>query len=123
LYYFAGRKKDRIRRRGENISAWEIERAVSTCPGVEECAVIGVPSELAEDEIKVFVRPAAGVQVDPLDVIRWCEERLAYFQVPRYVAFVEAFTKTPSERIRKDELPRSVESCWDLEQSGYELRR
>ena len=65
----------------------------------------------------------AGVQVDALDVIRWCEARLAYFQVPRYVAFVDAFPKTPSERIRKDELPRSVESCWDLEQSGYQLRR
>ena len=123
FYYFAGRMKDRIRRRGENVSAWEIERAVSTCPGVEECAVIGVPSELAEDEIKVFVRAAAGVQVDPLDVIRWCEERLAYFQVPRYIDFIEAFPKTPSERIRKDELPRSVEGCWDLERSGYQLHR
>ena len=58
FYYFGGRKKDRIRRRGENVSAWEIERAVSAYPGVEECAVIGVPSELAEDEIKVFVRAA-----------------------------------------------------------------
>ena len=123
FFYFVGRRKDRIRRRGENVSAWEIERAVSTCPGVEECAVIGIPSELADDEIKLFVRPAASATVDPLDVIRWCEARLAYFQVPRYVAFVDAFPKTPSERIRKDELPRSVDGCWDLEQSGYALRR
>ncbi len=123
FYYFAGRKKDRIRRRGENVSAWEVERAVNACPGVEESAVIGVPSELGEDDIKVFVRPAAAGEVDPLDLIRWCEERLAYFQVPRYVAFVEEFPKTPSERIRKEELPRSVEGCWDLQQSGQGLRR
>jgi carnitine-CoA ligase len=123
FFYFAGRRKDRIRRRGENVSAWEIERAVSSCPGVEECAVIGIASELADDEIKLFVRPAAGTTVGPLDVIRWCEARLAYFQVPRYVAFIDAFPKTPSERIRKDELPRSVDGCWDLEQSGHRLRR
>ena len=122
FYYFAGRKKDRIRRRGENVSAWEIERVVSACPGVEECAVIGVPSDLGEDDIKVLVRRAQDRPLDALDVIRWCEERLAYFQVPRYVAFVEEFPKTPSERIRKEELPRSAEGCWDLEQSGYRLR-
>jgi len=123
FFYFAGRRKDRIRRRGENVSAWEIERAVSSCPGVEECAVIGIRSELADDEIKLFVRPAAGATVDPLDVIRWCDGRLAYFQVPRFVAFIDQFPKTPSERIRKDELPRSVDGCWDLEQSGHRLRR
>jgi crotonobetaine/carnitine-CoA ligase len=95
---------------------------VSACPGVEECAVIGVPSDLGEDDVKVFVRRAQDRPLDPLDVIRWCEERLAYFQVPRYVAFVEEFPKTPSERIRKEELSRSAEGCWDLEQSGYRRR-
>jgi crotonobetaine/carnitine-CoA ligase len=123
FFYFAGRRKDRIRRRGENVSAWEIERAVSACPGVEECAVIGVPSDLGEDEIKVFVRRATDRPLAPLDVIRWCDERLAYFQVPRFVAFVDEFPKTPSERIRKDELSHSVDGCWDLAQSGYRLCR
>jgi crotonobetaine/carnitine-CoA ligase len=117
FYYFAGRQKERIRRRAENVSAWEIERVMSACPGVEECAVIGVPSDLGEDDIKVFVRRIEGRSLAPLDVIRWCEERLAYFQVPRYVAFVDEFPKTPSERIRKDELPRSVDDCWDREAS------
>jgi carnitine-CoA ligase len=123
FYYFAGRKKDAIRRRGENVSAWEIERVASACPGVEECAAIGVPSDLGEDDIKLFVRRAEGRSLAPLDLIRWCEERLAYFQVPRYIAFVDDLPKTPSERVRKDELSRSVEGCWDLEQSGYRLRR
>jgi len=121
LYYFTGRKKDSIRRRGENVSAWEVERALSACPGVEECAVLGVPSELGEDDIKVFVR--ASRPLEPGEVIRWCEQRLAYFQVPRYVAFVDSFPKTPSERIRKDELSRSVEDCWDAERATGRARR
>jgi crotonobetaine/carnitine-CoA ligase len=96
---------------------------VSACPGVEECAVVGVPSDLGEDDIKVFVRPAEGRALAPLDVIRWCEEHLAHFQVPRYVALVEAFPKTPSERIRKDELPRSVDDCWDREEWAPRCRQ
>jgi crotonobetaine/carnitine-CoA ligase len=117
FYYFAGRKKDTIRRRGENVSPWEIERVASACPGVQECAAIGVPSEVGEDDIKLFVRRAEGRSLTPPDVIHWCEERLAYFQVPRYVAFVDDFPKTPSERIKKDELSRSVDGCWDRERT------
>jgi len=116
FFYFAGRTRDRIRCRGENVSAWEIERVVSACPGVDECAVIGVPSALGEDDIKLFVRPGDR-PLAPADLIRWCEPRLAYFQVPRYIAFVDEFPKTPSERIQKSELSRSVDGCWDLEQS------
>jgi crotonobetaine/carnitine-CoA ligase len=123
FFYFAGRKKDSVRRRGENVSAWEVERVVNLHPAVEESAVIGVPSPMGEDDIKVFVRPAAGQVVDPLALVRFCEEHLAYFQVPRYVEVIDAFPKTPTERIRKEELSRSVERAWDLEKSGYRLRR
>lgn len=123
FFYFAGRKKDSLRRRGENVSAWEVERVLTMYPGVLECAVIGVPSELGEDDIKAFVKPAAGRRMDPLDLVRWCERHLAYFQVPRYIEFVEEFPKTPTERIRKEELPRSLTESWDLEKSGYRLRR
>jgi crotonobetaine/carnitine-CoA ligase len=112
FFYFAGRLKDTIRTRGENVSAWVVERAVSGYPGVEECAVIGVPSELGEEEIKLFVRVAPGKRIDPAELIRWSEERLAYFQVPRYIDFIDAFPKTPSERIRKAELSRAVD-VWD----------
>src|SRR5947208_563164 len=80
FYYFAGRKKDTIRTRGENVSAWVVERAVNAFPNVEESAVIGVPSDMGEEEIKVFVRTSAE-NVDPFALIKWCEERLAYFQV------------------------------------------
>ena len=58
-----------------------------------------------------------------LDFIRWCESRLAYFQVPRYVAFIDEFPKTPSERIRKDALSRATDGIFDLERSGYRLKR
>ncbi len=123
FFYFAGRKKDSVRRRGENVSAWEVERIVNLHPAVEESAVIGVPSEMGEDDIKLFVKPAAGKVVDPLALIRFCEQHLAYFQVPRYVEVIDVFPKTPTERIRKEELSRSVERSWDLEKSGHQLRR
>jgi crotonobetaine/carnitine-CoA ligase len=125
-FYLVGRKKDSVRRRGENISAWEVERVVNLHPEVEESAVIGVPSDLfggGDEEIKLFVKRTPGAGLDPLALVRWCERHLAYFQLPRYVEFVEAFPKTPSERIRKDVLSRSVAASWDLEQSGYRPRR
>jgi crotonobetaine/carnitine-CoA ligase len=121
--YFAGRRRDRLRRRGENVSAWEIEQVVSLHAGVEACAAIGVPSDVGDEDIKVFVKPVGGRRLDPLDLIRWCESRLAYFQIPRYVEFVDEFPRTPTERIRKDQLSTSVASCWDLEQSGYRVPR
>jgi crotonobetaine/carnitine-CoA ligase len=114
FYYFAGRKKDSIRHRGENVSAWVVERAAASFPDVEECAAVGVPAETGEEEIKLFVRPAVGKQVNPAALIDWCAARLARYEVPRYVEFISEFPKTPSERIRKAELSRSVE-CWDRE--------
>ncbi len=123
LLYFGGRRRDRLRRRGENVSAWEIEQVISMHADVEACAAIGVPSEVGDEDIKVFVKPAGGRPLDPVDLIRWCERHLAYFQIPRYVELVDAFPLTPTERIRKDQLSTSVASCWDLERSGYKVRR
>lgn len=123
FFYFAGRRRDRLRRRGENVSAWEIEQVLSMHPDVEACAVIGVPSDVGDEDIKVFVRPLGGKRLDPLDLIRWCERHLAYFQIPRYVELVDDFPRTPTERIRKDQLSPSVTGCFDLEHSGYRVRR
>ncbi len=114
-FTFLGRKKDSLRRRGENISAFEVERIINQHPAVEESAVIGVPSELADEEIKVFLRLKPGQQLAPAELIRWCEPRLAHFQIPRYVAVIDAFPVTPSLRIRKELLPRGVEDSWDRE--------
>jgi len=111
--YFAGRRRDRLRRRGENVSAWEIEQVLAMHADVEACAAIGVPSDVGDEDIKVFVKPVAGKRLDPPDLVRWCEGRLAYFQIPRYFELVDEFPLTPTERIRKDQLSPSVAGCFD----------
>ncbi|MCC7045474.1 MAG: AMP-binding protein [Alphaproteobacteria bacterium] len=121
--YFIGRKKDSMRRRGVNISAWEVERVIGEHEAVLESALIGVPSGLGDDDLKLFVRLRPGKALDPLDLVKWCEPRMPYFQIPRYIAFIAEFPKTPSERIRKGELPRMVDDCFDLDKSGYRVDR
>ncbi|MGE7472549.1 AMP-binding protein [Bosea sp. NPDC003192] len=121
--FYAGRKKDSVRRRGVNISAWEVERIILTHDDVEECALIGVPSELGDDDLKLFVRTTAGREPNPLELIRWCEGRMPYFQIPRYIEGIDEFPKTPTQRIKKSDLSRSVDSCFDLERSGYRIDR
>jgi crotonobetaine/carnitine-CoA ligase len=114
-YYFAGRLKDSIRRRGENITALEIERIVDTHPAVAESAAIAVPNEIADEDVKIFLRLKPGASLDPGDFIEWALAHMARFQVPRYVAFIDAFPKTPSERIRKDALSRETRDLYDRE--------
>ncbi|MET4260854.1 crotonobetaine/carnitine-CoA ligase [Bradyrhizobium sp. S3.12.5] len=118
FFYYAGRKKDSLRRRGENVSAWEVEQVINSHPEVEESAVVGVASDMGEQDIRAFVKPASGSRIDPLDLIRWCEARLAYYQVPRYLDFVVEFPSGPTQRIRKVELPTSLAGSWDVESSG-----
>lgn len=121
--YFAGRKTDSMRRRGENVSAWEVERVIGSHPAVEECALIAVPSGLGDDDLKIFIKLREGQHLAELDLIKWCEDRMPYFQIPRYVAFVKEFPKTPSQRIRKGELSKLTTDCWDLQSTDYKLRR
>lgn len=115
--YFGGRKKDSLRRRGINISAWEVERVIAGHPAVEECALVGVPSELGDDELKIFVRLKAGAALDAAELVAWSRDRLPHFQVPRFVAFIDEFPKTPTLRIRKMELSRATHGVWDAEAS------
>jgi crotonobetaine/carnitine-CoA ligase len=122
-FVYLGRKKDSLRRRGENIAAFEVERILNQHPEVEESAVLGVPNEIQDEDIKAVLRLREGASLDPLDLIRWCEGRMAYFQIPRFIAVVPEFPRTPSQRIRKELLPRDVSECWDLEKSGHKLRR
>lgn len=115
-YYFAGRKKDTVRRRGINISAWEVERVIGEHSAIAECAVVGVPSELGDEELKLFVRLAEGAKLAPQALVEWCKPRMPSFQVPRFIAFIDEFPKTPTQRIRKNELPRNLSGAWDAEQ-------
>jgi crotonobetaine/carnitine-CoA ligase len=113
-----------IRRRGENVSSYEVENAVASHDAVEESAAIGVPSELGEEDIKIVVRTKPGRSVEPLELVKHCEARLAYFKVPRYVEFTDSFPKTETERIRKNELKEAgIGDAWDREEAGYEVSR
>jgi len=112
--YYAGRTKDSVRRRGINISAWEVERVVNDHPAIEECALVGVPGELDDEELKLIVRLVTGKQLDPAEFLQWCEPRLPRFQIPRYLETIAEFPRTPTQRIRKNQLARTVENALDL---------
>lgn len=105
-FYFVDRLKDAIRRRGENISSYEVEQGLLGHPDVQECAVVAVPAgtEAGEDEVMAFVVPSPGSQLRPADLWAWCERRLPYFAVPRFLEVVRSLPKTPSEKVRKVEL-------------------
>jgi crotonobetaine/carnitine-CoA ligase len=119
-FYFLDRMKDCIRRRGENISSFEIEKAINAHPKVLESAAIGVPSELGEEDVKVFVVPREGSVLGPDEIVEWCADRIAYFMVPRYIEFLEAFPKTATERTQKYELrKRPPGVCWDREKKEF----
>lgn len=123
--FYVDRMKDSIRRRGENISSWEVERSISTHPDIAEVAVIGVPSELTEEEVMAVIVPKAGSTIDPAELLDHCQDRLPRFAVPRYVRTVSELPKTPSQRVEKYRL-RDVgltDDVWDRTAHGYEVRR
>jgi crotonobetaine/carnitine-CoA ligase len=123
-YFFADRMKDALRRRGENISSFEVERIINEHPGVFESAVVGVPSSLGEDEIKAVVVPREGVEIDPVELTGFLVERMPYFMVPRYLAFAPALPKTPTLKVQKHVVrDAGTEDCWDREAAGIVLRR
>ncbi|HET9532333.1 MAG TPA: ATP-dependent acyl-CoA ligase [Blastocatellia bacterium] len=123
--YFVGRKKEAIRRRGENISAFEVEAIVNRHPAVLESAAIAVPSELGEDEVKIVVVCKEGEQLKPEELIKFCEDRMAYFMVPRFVEFRDSLPKTPTQRVEKYRLREEGDGLrtWDREKAGYRLSR
>ncbi|MDH4150925.1 MAG: AMP-binding protein, partial [Betaproteobacteria bacterium] len=100
-FYFISRKRDIIRRRGENIAAAELDRVVGEHPAVAEAGTIAVPSELGEDDIFVVVAPKPGAKVTAEEIAEWCRARLAPQKVPRYVAFIDELPHTPTHKIAK----------------------
>jgi crotonobetaine/carnitine-CoA ligase len=124
-FYFVDRKKQAIRRRGENISSFEVESVIGTHPAVLESGVVGVPSEVGEEEVKAVVVLKPGQTVTPEELIRWCEPRMAYFAIPRYIAIRDSLPKTPSERVEKFKLKAEgvTADCWDREKAGVVLKR
>ena len=125
--WFTDRLKDAIRRRGENISAYEVEEAIRSHSAVEDVAVYPVKADASEDEVAVSVIVKAGSVLQQEDLIRHCDRNLAYFMVPRYVELVEAFPRTVNQKIEKYKLRQQAEArlqtFWDREREGIEVTR
>ncbi len=124
FFYFSGRKKASIRRRGENISAWEIETVVNDHPAVLESAAYAVPSELGEDEVKVAIVLRDGTRFAPEELIEFCRGRMAYYAIPRYIEVVDELPKTGTQRIQYAALKqRGIGNAWDREKAGINVTR
>lgn len=100
-YRFIGRTSDAIRRRGENVSAWEVEQAFAAHPGIGEVAAIGVPSEVGEEDVALYYVTRAGATVTVTELRRWATERLGAFMRPRHYVAVAALPKTQTQRVQK----------------------
>lgn len=124
-YYFVDRTKDAIRRRGENISSMEVEQEIVKHPAVLECAVIPAESVHTEQEVMAVVVPRPGMTIDPVELIRFLEPRMAYFMIPRYVDTIDALPKTPTGKIQKFPLRERglTPTTWDREKAGIKLKR
>ncbi|PJK27498.1 AMP-binding protein [Minwuia thermotolerans] len=123
-FYFVDRMKDAIRRRGENISSFEVEAEVGAHPAVREVAAIAVPNEMSEDEVMVVCAPVEGREIDPVDLIEFLKPRMAHFMVPRYVRVVAELPKTPTAKVQKAELRKEgvTDDTWDREAAGIRLK-
>ena len=126
--FFVDRTKESIRRRGENISAYEVETAICRHPAIREAAAVAVPSELGEDDVMVWlVREPAADPVSFADLVGYCAEQMAYYMVPRYLEEIDTLPKTPSEKIEKYKLAVAARErlgqLWDREKAGVRVRR
>jgi carnitine-CoA ligase len=109
-FFFVDRIKDAIRRRGENISSFEVEAEILAHPAIRECAVVAVPNELAEDDVLAIVSPAPGAVIKPKELLAFLQARLAHFMIPRYVRIVAELPRTPTQKIEKIRAP-APDSC------------
>ena len=114
-FYYRGRKKQSMRRRGENISAWEIESVLIQHPDIAECAAYGVPSEMGEDEVAVAIVPVAGATVRPEDVVEFCQGLLAQYAMPRFITVLDELPKTGTQKIQYQTLQQEWQPdlAWD----------
>jgi len=124
-FYFVDRMKDAIRRRGENISSFEVETEVLAHPAVQECAAIAVKSDVSEDEVMIVIAATPGKTVDPAELIEFLTPRMAHFMVPRYVRMVDHLPRTPTEKVQKVNLREEgvTADTWDRDKAGIRLRR
>ncbi|MGD9862598.1 MAG: AMP-binding protein [Pseudodonghicola sp.] len=119
FWYFVDRDKDALRRRGENISSFEVERVINEMPAVAECAVIPVPSDLGEDDVMVCVVPRDGAEVTGAAVRDHCRSKMADFMLPRYVRLLASLPKTATARVEKHKLKAEgvTADTWDADRA------
>jgi crotonobetaine/carnitine-CoA ligase len=123
--YFVDRKADYLRRRGENIASFEVERILMGHGGLADVAVHAVPSELTEDDLKITATVKQGAELSEESLFRWCIEQLPYFALPRYIEFRAALPRNPVGRVLKRDLRDEgvTPSTWDAEKAGIEYER
>ena len=123
-FFFQERTKDAIRRRGENISSFEVEAAVELHGDVAACAAYALPSDLMEDEVAIAVVLNAGATVSCEELVRFVEDKLPYFAVPRFVKFLEELPMTSTQKVQKQQLrDAGVADCWDRDVAGVRITR
>ncbi|MGN5477923.1 AMP-binding enzyme [Cupriavidus basilensis] len=123
--YFAGRNKELIRRRGENISAIQVEDVIRRHPSVADVAVYAVRAEFLEDEVMATIVRREGCELDPAELVRFCAPQMAYFMVPRFVEFLAELPFTATGKVEKYKLRAAAEErmseIWDREAAGIKL--
>ncbi len=123
-YYFVDRKKDVIRRRGENLAPYDVETVLNRHPAVFESAVIGVPSPLGEEDVKAFVQLREGARVEPKELFEFCTENLPFFMVPKFLEFIEEIPKTANQKAQRFVLrERKGGTEYDRDQLGVAVRK
>jgi crotonobetaine/carnitine-CoA ligase len=124
-FIFADRLKDAVRRRGENISSFEVESETARHPQVREVAVVAAKSELSEDEVLAVVSPVAGGAIAPEALIEFLRTRLPYFMIPRYIRVMQALPRTATQKIVKHQLRAEgvTADTWDREKAGVVVKR
>lgn len=124
-WFFRDRVKDMIRRRGENISSFEVEAELLQFPGVKAAAAVAVPGDGGEDEVLAVLSPQAGATLDPLALLQFLQPRLPNFMIPRYVRIMAELPLTPTQKIEKHVLRSAglTPDTWDRTAAGIRLQR
>jgi carnitine-CoA ligase len=124
-FYFIDRKKDAIRRRGENISSFEVERDVLSHPDVREAAAIGIPNSLGDEDVLIAVVLKPDTGLSEAELFGYLRPRMAHFMLPRYVRFMETMPKTATDRAQKFVLREQgvTPDTWDRETAGIIVKR